>query len=75
MWLCDRFSVADIATFVMVRAASGLGAGASAAHAALRQWLARTLARPAVQREMDEINRFLANLPAREAGREAQTTA
>jgi glutathione S-transferase len=75
VWLCDRFSVADIATFVMVRAASGLGAAPSVAHAALREWLARTLARPAAQREMDEINRFLANLPAPRFAREDQKTA
>jgi glutathione S-transferase len=74
MWLCDRFSVADIATLVMVRAASGLGGAPSVGHAALKEWLARALARPAAQREVDEMNRFLANLLAAPPRRDARTT-
>jgi glutathione S-transferase len=71
VWLCERFSVADIATLVMVRAAAGLGAPPIAEHCALNAWLARVLARPAVRREMDEMNRFLANLLGSPATAEA----
>lgn len=62
VWLCDRFSVADVATLVMVRAASGLGGAPGVKHSVLNEWLKRALARPAVRREMEEMNGFLANL-------------
>jgi len=75
VWLCDRFSVADVATLVMVRAASGLGGAPGVEHSALNEWLARALARPAVRREMDEMNRFLANLLAAPPSGKARTGA
>jgi glutathione S-transferase len=55
-----RYPVADIATFVLARAALALGAPAPAEHVALHGWLERVLARPAVRRELDESNRYLA---------------
>lgn len=59
-WFCgDAFTFADIALFVMIRAASGLGAAPGAAHAKLAAWCERTLARPAVRREFDAMNAFL----------------
>jgi len=59
-WFCgDAFTFADIALFVLIRAASGLGAGPAAGHAKLSDWYERTLARPAVQREVDAMNAFL----------------
>jgi glutathione S-transferase len=61
-WLCDRFSVADIAYFVFVRAAAGIGAKPAPAHAALNAWFERMLARPAVAREVAAMNRFLASV-------------
>jgi glutathione S-transferase len=75
VWLCDGFSVADIATLVMVRAAAGLGAAPSAEHSALNAWLARVLARPAVRREIDEMNGFLATLLSTSASEDASTRA
>jgi glutathione S-transferase len=59
-WFCgDAFSFADVALFVMTRAASGLGAGPAAEQTRLTAWYDRTLARPAVQREVDAMNAFL----------------
>jgi glutathione S-transferase len=63
-WLCDAYSVADIATFVFARTALALGAPPPAEHVALHGWLARMLARPAVRREVDESNRYLASVLA-----------
>jgi glutathione S-transferase len=64
IWLCDRFSFADVATFVFVRAASAIGAPIAPEHASLGAWFARCLGRPAVAREVDAMNRFLANVLA-----------
>jgi glutathione S-transferase len=61
-WLCDHFGVADIATFIMVHAATGLGAPPADAHTALRGWLARMHERPAVGAEVAETGRFLKSL-------------
>jgi glutathione S-transferase len=61
-WLCDTFSVADIASFVFVRTAFALGVPAAPEHAALAGWFERTAARPAVAREIDGMNRYLASL-------------
>lgn len=68
-WLCDGYSVADIATFVFVRAAAAMGAPPVPECAALQAWFARMLERPAVAREVDGMNRYLANLltPGRSA--------
>ena len=57
---CGAFSVADIATFIMVNAAATLGATPGAAHASVRDWLARTRARPAVRREAEAIGAYAA---------------
>jgi glutathione S-transferase len=59
--LCgDLPSVADIASFVMLSAAASLGAPPAADCAALRAWLERMGARPAVRRELEGMQRFLA---------------
>jgi glutathione S-transferase len=59
-WLCGAYSVADIATFVFTRAASGIGVAPPSELANLTAWYARMLARPAVARDVDAMNRFLA---------------
>jgi glutathione S-transferase len=51
-YLCDRFSVADIGSFIMLSTAASLGAPPAGAHTNLQAWLARVLARPAVTREI-----------------------
>lgn len=61
-WLCDRFSVADIAYLIFVRAASGVGAKPAPELASLHAWFERMLARPTVAREVDGMNRYLADL-------------
>jgi glutathione S-transferase len=61
-WLCDRFSVADIATFIFVRAAAGIGSPLTADHPRAAAWYERVLARPAVAREVDGMNRYLASV-------------
>jgi glutathione S-transferase len=67
-WLCDAFSVADIATFIMVRSAASLGAPPPPEATALHAWLDRTYARPSVKREVDGMNQFLSEkLRARSA--------
>jgi glutathione S-transferase len=47
-YLCDAFSVADIATYVMLSAAAMLGAPISERFESLHGWLARMALRPAV---------------------------
>ena len=59
-FLCGAFSVADIGTFIMVNAAATLGAPPSDGHARVRDWLARTRARPAVRREAEEMGAYAA---------------
>jgi glutathione S-transferase len=61
-WLCDDFTVADIATFIFVHAAAGLGAPPAPANAHLVAWVARMHERPAVKREVLETARFLESL-------------
>jgi glutathione S-transferase len=61
-YLCDEFSVADIGTFIMLNAAATLGVPSSAEHLNLAAWLERTAARPAVQRESDAMQAFVARL-------------
>jgi glutathione S-transferase len=51
-YLCDRFSVADIGTFIMLSTASTLGAPPAAACTQLQAWLARMLTRLPVRREL-----------------------
>jgi glutathione S-transferase len=75
--LCDDFSVADIATFVMVHSAATLGALPAPEHRELAAWLDRVRARPAVRREVDAMTRFVAALltPRPEAARGAPALA
>jgi glutathione S-transferase len=54
-YLCDEFSVADIATFMVVGFATTLGAPLEERHANLRAWVDRVRARPAVGREFDAM--------------------
>jgi glutathione S-transferase len=58
-YLCDSFSVADIATFVILGAATSLGFALPQTHSGLRGWNERVGARPAVRREMDEMAAFV----------------
>ena len=71
-YLCGRFSVADIATFVMVSAASTLGAAPTQGQTELQGWLARMLARPAVGREVDAMRSYLQAKLSPAASRSAQ---
>ena len=66
-FLCDAFSVADIATFVMLNAAATLGAPPAESHTALRAWLDRVGARPAVREEVEGMQRFVAGILAEAA--------
>jgi glutathione S-transferase len=54
-YLCDAFSVADIATFMVVGFATTLGAAPEDRHGNLRAWVERVRARPAVGREFDAM--------------------
>ena len=54
------WSVADIGTFIMVNAASTLGAPPGDSHARVREWQARALARPAVHRESAAMGAYAA---------------
>jgi glutathione S-transferase len=58
--LCGAFGVADITTFIMVHTATALGAPPAEAHGALRSWQARVGARPAVKRDVEEMQRVVA---------------
>ena len=71
-WLCGDFTVADIAVFIFVRTAATLGAKPEPAHPAVAAWLERTLARPAVRREVDEMSRFIRALSAPKPAPELQ---
>lgn len=66
-FLCDGFSVADIACFVMLSAAATLGAPPDAGLGSLSAWLGRTGARPAVAKEMAAMRSFVAALAPRAA--------
>ncbi len=67
-YLCDRFSVADIGSFIMLSTAATLGAPSAAAQANLLAWLARVATRPAVKLEMAGMQASLRSLrPARAA--------
>jgi glutathione S-transferase len=61
-WLCGGFSVADIASFVMLHAAATLGAPLPEEQANLRAWLGRSLARPAIAREVAELSAYVQRL-------------
>jgi glutathione S-transferase len=70
-YLCGDFSVADIASFIMVNSAATLGAPPAAEHAALQGWLERMRSRPPVRREIDAMSRFVAALLAPSAPQHA----
>ena len=61
-FLCGEFSVADIGTFVMLHAAATLGVPAAPEHRNLGAWLERVAARPAVKRETQAMQAFVAGL-------------
>jgi glutathione S-transferase len=66
-WLCGTFSVADIATFVMLHAAATLGAPVREEHANLCAWRERALARPAIATEVTELAAYVQRLFATNA--------
>jgi len=59
-YLCGAFSLADIATFMVVGYASSLGVAPGDAQPALTQWFQRMLARPCVAREFAQVTRAAA---------------
>jgi len=59
-YLCEDFSVADIATFMVVAFASSLGVAPGESQAALTQWFQRMLMRPCVAREFEAVTRAAA---------------
>jgi glutathione S-transferase len=59
-FLCGAWSAADIGTFIMVNAATTLGAPAGEAHGRVRDWRRRALARPAVRREAESMGAYAA---------------
>ena len=61
-WLCSSYGAADIANFVMLNAATTLGAAISPSHAHLLDWSTRGSGRPAVAEELAELQGFLAKL-------------
>jgi glutathione S-transferase len=63
-YLCGDYSYADIANFIFVQAAAGLGSAPSDEQVALGIWLDRMRERPAVRREVDAMNAFVAGLMA-----------
>jgi glutathione S-transferase len=63
-YFCGDFSYADIATFIFVQAASGLGSAPADDQLAFCVWLDRMRERPAVRREVDAMNAFIASLLA-----------
>jgi len=54
-YLCDTFTVADIATFMVVAFASTLGTPPAERHVRLRAWVDRVRARPSVGREFEAM--------------------
>ncbi len=64
VYLSGDFSYADIATFIFVQAASGLGSAPADEQVALCVWLDRMRERPAVAREVAAMNAFIAALMA-----------
>jgi glutathione S-transferase len=61
-YLCDRFSVADIANFVLLSSAARRGAPPAGSLTQLGAWFARMAARPAVRRELEAMMRYVAGL-------------
>ncbi len=65
-WFCDQFSVADISMFMSINFAINLGSTPSDDHEALRAWVARMSARPAVATEIERMQANLARVFAGE---------
>ena len=61
-WLCGEFGVVDIASFVFLNAAATLGVKLRSDQAQLGHWFARVSARPAVAREVSEMQTFVQRL-------------
>ncbi len=61
-FLCGEFSVADIASFVFLHAATTLGAKLRPEHAKLGSWMERMRARPAVAKDVAEMAAFVQGL-------------
>ena len=59
-YLCGTFSVADIATFMVVGFASTFGVAPSDGHRSLRAWADRVRARPSVAHEFETMTRAAA---------------
>jgi glutathione S-transferase len=59
-YLCGTFSVADIATFMVVGFASTFGVAPSDGHKSLRAWADRVRARPSLGREFEAMTRAAA---------------
>ena len=59
-YLCGAFTVADIATFLVIGYASTLGVPPSEVEPQLAQWFQRVLARPCVAREFEAITKAAA---------------
>jgi len=75
-WLCgDPFTVADIATVIFVNTGAALGTPPGEEHEHLNAWLTRALARPTVERELQEMQAFLARALQPTPSPSAQPTA
>jgi glutathione S-transferase len=61
-YLCGNFSVADIATFMVVAFASSLGVAPGEKQPALAEWFQRMLARPCVAREFEAVTKAAATV-------------
>lgn len=61
-FLCDRFTIADIAYFLTMMFAISLGAPPSAATPNVAAWSARMAARPSVGREIEQMTAASARL-------------
>jgi len=59
-YLCGVFTVADIATFLVIGYASTLGVPPTETEPQLMQWFQRVLARPCVAREFEAITKAAA---------------
>lgn len=59
-YLCGSFSVADIATFMVVAYGSNLGVPPGATEPGVARWFQRVLARPCVAREFEAITKAAA---------------
>jgi glutathione S-transferase len=60
--LCDRFTVADVMTYLVIGFASILGVGVTDRHPNLQAWVERVRARPTVGREFDAMTRAAATV-------------